>query len=161
MIPDDIPKFKVFDSTYNINPSVLDLYEVVSNFDYRLLWTKGIDRLEYEKNKVNRSGLKHQCLINNKKIDQTTIKKEVDKGQLVYSESTNEISFTNHTNVYYILEALDGNRSKLHLKVYVDFKPFGFIMKPLIKKNFKKIISANINELNLLIDSGFVLKSKQ
>lgn len=75
LIPDDVPKFKVFDSTYKINAPVLDLYEVISNFDYRLLWTKGIDRLEYEKNKVNRSGLKHQCLINNKKIDQTTIKK--------------------------------------------------------------------------------------
>lgn len=160
-IPDNVPKHKVFDRTYTINAPVIDLYEVISNFDYRLLWTKGIDRLEYEKNKVNRSGLKHQCLINNKKVDQTTVKKEVEKGQLVYGESTKEIPLTTLTNVYYILEEHDALRTKLHIEVYVDFKPFGFILKPLMKKNFKKIISANINELNLLIDSGFALESNQ
>ncbi|WP_298899854.1 DUF2652 domain-containing protein [uncultured Psychroserpens sp.] len=154
-IPDDIPKHKLFDSTEIIQIPILELYEVISNFDYRLLWVKGVDKLEYEKNKVNRSGLKHQCLINKKRVEQTTVKKEVEPNQLVYGESTQEIPYTKRVHVYYVLEELEKGFTKLNIEVFVDFKPFGIIMKPFMKKNFQKIISENIKELILLIDSGF------
>ena len=56
----------------------LELYEVISNFDYRLLWTKGINKLEYDKNKVNRVGQKHKCLVNkNEEVEQTTVTRTV------------------------------------------------------------------------------------
>ena len=154
-IPDDVPKHKLFDSTETIQTPVLDLYEVISNFDYRLLWVKGVDKLEYEKNKVNRSGLKHQCLINKKHVEQTTIKKNVAPNQLVYGESTKEIPFTKRVHVYYILEEIKNGYTRLNIEVFADFKPLGILMKPIMKKNFRKIISENIKELILLIDSGF------
>lgn len=154
-IPDDVPKYKLFDNTETILIPVLELYEVLSNFDYRLLWVKGVDKLEYDKNKVNRSGLKHQCLINKKEVEQTTVKKKVGKNQMVYGESTSDIPFTKRTNVYYVLEEIDDGFTKMNIEVFVDFKPFGVIMKPFMKKNFQKIISENIKELILLIDSGF------
>ncbi|OUS01628.1 hypothetical protein A9Q86_07605 [Flavobacteriales bacterium 33_180_T64] len=154
-IPDDIPKHKLFDNTEIIQVPVLELYEVISNFDYRLLWVKGVNRLEYEKNKVNRSGLKHQCLINKKQIEQTTIKKDVDKNQLVYGESTKEIPFTKRVNMYFVLEDIGNGFTKLNIEVFADFKPFGILMKSLMKKNFQKSISENIKALILLIDSGF------
>ena len=160
-IPDDVPKHKIFDRTETIALPMLDLYEVISNFDYRLLWTKGIDKLEYEKNKVNRAGQKHKCLINkNEEVLQTTVKKQVEKNQLVYGESTDEIPFTKRVNVYYVLEELQYGKTKINIEIFADLKPFGFIMKPLLKKNFRKVISENIKELILLIDSGFSLDQK-
>nr|WP_321233965.1 DUF2652 domain-containing protein [uncultured Psychroserpens sp.] len=154
-IPDNIPKHKLFDRTETIQIPILELYEVISNFDYRLLWVKGVDKLEYDKNKVNRSGLKHQCLVNKKEVEQTTVKKEVGKNQMVYGESTSNIPFTKRANVYYVLEEIENGFTKMNIEIFVDFKPFGVLMKPLMKKNFQKIISENIKELILLIDSGF------
>lgn len=58
-IPQKVPKHKLFSITEVVKMSKLDLYEVISNFDYRLLWVKGVDALEYEKNKVNRAGTKY------------------------------------------------------------------------------------------------------
>lgn len=158
-IPNDVPKHKLFDEIQLVKLPALELYEVISNFDYRLLWSKGIDKLEYDKNKVNRAGLKHKCLVNkNQEVEQTTVTKTVNKNQLVYGESTTSVPFTKRMNNYFILEETENGYTKLHIEVFADFKPFGILMKPLMKKNLKKIISDNIKELILLIDSGFSIK---
>ena len=158
-IPNDVPKHKLFDEILLVKLPALELYEVISNFDYRLLWTKGIDKLEYDKNKVNRAGLKHKCLVNkNQEVEQTTVTKTVNKNQLVYGESTTSVPFTKRMNNYFILEETENGYTKLHIEVFADFKPFGILMKPLMKKNLKKIILDNISELILLIDSGFSIK---
>lgn len=154
-IPDDVPKHKLFDSTFEIKISTLELYEIISNFDYRLFWVKGVDKLEYEKNRVNRAGIKHKCLVNNKDVEQITITKKVNKNQLVYGESTADIPYTRRLNSYFILEEIDKGFTKLNVEIYTDFKPLGVLMKPLLKMNFKKNIPNNIKTLISLIDSGF------
>lgn len=158
LIPKHVPKHRLFNGTFNVKAPVLELYEVISNFDYRLLWVKGINKLEYEKNRVNRLGLKHKCLVNNKEVIQTTVSKKVNKNQLVYGESTAQVPFTKRLNNYFILEEVNEGYTKLNIEVFVDFKPFGIFMKPVLKKNFKKIITENIQELILLINSGFTSK---
>ncbi|NMH89347.1 DUF2652 domain-containing protein [Flavivirga algicola] len=158
-VPDNVPKHKLFDETQLVKLPVLELYEVISNFDYRLLWTKGVDKLEYDKNKVNRAGQKHKCLINkNEKVEQTTVKKPVNKNQLVYGESTTNVPFTKRMSSYFILEETEKGYTKLRTEVFVDFKPLGILMKPLMKKNIKKAFLENIRTLILLIDSGFSTK---
>ncbi|GAA4891539.1 hypothetical protein GCM10023311_14910 [Flaviramulus aquimarinus] len=156
-IPDDVPKHVLFSETETLKIAAIDLYEVISNFDYRLLWTKGVDRLEYEKNKVNRAGQKHKCLVNkNQEIEQTTVVKDVKSNQLVYGESTTNIPFTKRVNSYFVLEETMDGFTKLSIEVYADFKPFGILMKWLFKKNLAAAISVNIKELILLVDSGFL-----
>lgn len=155
-IPDNIPKHKLFDETETIKMSANELYEVISNFDYRLLWTKGIDKLEYEKNKVNRAGEKHKCLFNkNDDITQTTVTKSVKPNQLVYGESTTNAPFSKRFNSYFVLEEIDNGYTKMNIQVFADFKPFGILLKPLMKRTLKKVISENMKLLVLLIDSGF------
>ena len=155
-IPDDVPKHKLFGETEIIKIPINDLYEVISNFDYRLLWVKGINKLEYEKNRVNRLGEKHSCLVNkNDQIEQVTVTKKAEKNQLVYGESTTLIPFTKKLNSYFVLEELEDGYTKLNIEIFADFKPFGVLMKPLLKKNLKKAVSENIKELVVLIDSGF------
>ncbi|GGZ89372.1 DUF2652 domain-containing protein [Algibacter mikhailovii] len=155
-IPENIPKHKLYDQTETIKMSANDLYEVISNFDYRLLWTKGVDKLEYEKNKVNRAGEKHKCLFNkNADITQTTVTKSVKKNQLVYGESTTNAPFSKLFNNYFVLEETEEGYTKMNIQVFADFKPLGILFKPLMKRTLKRAISENIKELVLLIDSGF------
>ncbi len=158
----DVPKHQLFNKTEIVKIPALDLYEVISNFDYRLLWTKGIDKLEYEKNKVNRAGQKHKCLINkNQEVEQITVTKEVNKNQLVYGESTTALPFTKRMNNYFVLEEIQKGVTKLNIEVYADFKPFGVLLKWLLKKKIKNIVSENISELIGLIDSGFTTQNEQ
>lgn len=157
-IPDNIPKHKLYDKTEIVKIQPVELYEIISNFDYRLLWAKGIDKLEYEKNKVNRLGQKHKCLVNNnQEVEQVTVTKKAKRNQLVYGESTTNVPFTRRMNNYFVLEETEEGYTKLRIEVYADFKPFGIFMKPLLKKNFNAIISENIGILTSLIDSGFTI----
>ncbi len=155
-IPDNVPRHKLYDETEIINLPINDLYEVISNFDYRLLWTKGVAKMEYEKNKVNRLGEKHKCLFNKSDdIVQTTVSKKVEKHQLVYGETTKNVPFTKRFNSYFVLESMKDGKTKLNIEAFADFKPFGVFMKPLLKSKLKLNISQSIKELILLIDSGF------
>ena len=157
-IPDNRPKHNVFSTIERFDTPILELYEIISNFDYRLLWVKGIDRLEYEKNRVNRAGLKHKCIINkNQEIIQTTISKKTENNTLIYGESSDAIPFTKKLNVYYILKEVAPNKTEMNIEIFADLKLIGHIIRPLLKKNFKKVISENMKQLILLIDSGFRL----
>ena len=157
-IPADVPKHKLISQTNKLQINILDLYEIISNFDYRLLWSKGINRLEYEKNKVNRQGAKHLCLLeDNKTFNVTTVTKPSEKDTLVYGESTTEFPFTKKFNTYFILKEIDDNTTQLTVESYADFNLLGIVMKPFLKKKIKKIFTENIKELSLLIQSGFNL----
>ena len=39
------------------------VFEVISNLDFRMLWNKDIKELKYDKNKINRAGMKHVCVF--------------------------------------------------------------------------------------------------
>jgi CRISPR/Cas system-associated protein Cas5 (RAMP superfamily) len=159
--PSDVPKHSLIKETFQLNMPALDLYEILSNFDYRLLWVKGVDKLEYEKNKVNRAGLKHKCIINNKEINQVTLTKKVTDGQLVYGETTTDMPFTKRLSNYFILKEIKEGITKVDVEVFADFTRFGIIMKPYLKNNLKKAVSENFRELNTLIKSGFTAKPIQ
>lgn len=73
----------------------------------------------------------------------------------MYGESTTEVPFTKKLNIYYVLEAVNDQKTRLRIEVFVDFKPLGILLKRLMKKNFKKVVPENIKELILLADSGY------
>ena len=161
-VPKDVPKHKLLSKNEIIKSPILDLYEVISNFDYRLLWTKGVDKLEYEKNKVNRAGQKHKCLIADGQIvNQTTVTKSVAEDELVYGESTKEIPFTKQVSIYYILKKKSDDETFVNIEVFADFKPSGWLFKGLLKKNLNKNLVENISQLYTLINSGFTLKKTE
>lgn len=156
-IPDDVPKHFLYEIIENIKAPMPEVYEIISNFDYRLLWLKGIDKLEYDKNKVNKSGRKHKCIINkNLTVDQKTITKEVEENQLVYGESTNDMPMMNTFNVYFILGEDNNKDTILNIQVYADFKPLGRLLKPVITRKLLKNTKENMNDLVALIESDFV-----
>lgn len=155
-IPDIVPKHKLFEKSFTVHSNMDDLYEIVSNFEYRQFWTTGIDKLEYDKNKVNRIGEKHRCLINNREIEQTTISKKKGSNQLVYGETTEDIPLIKKMSMYFILEQGNENVVNLNIEAYVDFKHFGIFIKPFFKKNFKKVVIENVKALILLAETDFI-----
>jgi hypothetical protein len=158
-IPLDVPKHKMFSISRVVDFPILDLYEVISNFDYRLLWIKGVDKLSYKKDLVNRNGTKHKCLLDkNKEVNQITVSKKVEPNQYVYGESTSEAPFMKRLNVYYVLEETNEGTSVL-AEGFADFKPLGQILKPIFSKKLKNNITEALNELILLLDSGFKLNN--
>lgn len=155
-IPNDVPKHTLFDHTEILKMPIDDLYEIISNFDYRLLWTMGVADMEYEKDRMNRLGEKHKCLFNKQDdVEITTVTKKVKKNQLVYGESTADIPFTKRVSTYFIFEQIDDNQTKLRIQSFADFKPFGIIMKPLMKSKLKQNFTESIKALVELVDAGF------
>ena len=155
-IPEDVPKHFLYEVTERIKAPTPEVYEIISNFDYRLLWLKGVDKLEYDKNKVNKSGRKHICIINkNLAVDQKTITKKVEENQLVYGESTGDIPMMKTFNVYFILEEDKEKHTKIRIQAYADFKPLGRLLKPIITRKLFKNTKENIKSLVALIESDF------
>ena len=156
-IPLDVPKHKLFSISRIVDFPILDLYEMISNFDYRLLWVKGVDKLSYKKDLVNRNGTKHKCLLDkSKEVNQITVSKKVEPNQYVYGESTTEAPMMKLLNIYYVLEKTDNGTSIL-AEGFADFKLLGALLKPVISKKLKNSITEALNELILLLDSGFKL----
>ena len=154
-IPKDVPKYKVYDVTEIVDVPILDLYELISNFDYRMMWNKEIDFINYEKDKINRTGIIHQCLVS----IETITKQKDNENQLVYGETTKEMPFLKEMNTFHVLEETEDGKTKLNVEVFVDFKILGFLLKPFVVKNLKKRVSRNLKELILLVNSGFKIET--
>ena len=155
-VPEDVPKHFLYEIIEKIKAPMPEVYEIISNFDYRLLWAKGIDKLEYDKNKVNKSGRKHKCIINkNLTVDQKTITKKVKENQLVYGESTSEMPMMRAFNVYFILGEDNNKDTILNIQAYADFKPLGRLLKPIMTRKLLKNSKENIKNLVMLIESDF------
>ena len=158
-IPTKLPKHRVFSKSFLIESPTLDLYEVISNFDYRLLWNKGIDKVTYDKNKVNRSGIKHQCLIDKRNQQVETVSKNTDEGKLVYGETTSDAPLARRFTIYYVLNEIDNGKTELTVEVFADFYAFAFLIKYIMRKNLEKVVPKNMKELILLINSGFKIET--
>jgi hypothetical protein len=115
------------------------VFEVISNLDYRLLWNKGIKELKYDRNKVNRAGMKHVCVFSGSQVEIETIKSNSGKNEMIYGERINDAPVVKDIATYFILE--NHNDSTL-VKVKMYFNPptfLGRLLLPIIKMNAKKV----------------------
>lgn len=152
--PHNPPKTKLFEISDTIEHPILDLYEIISNFEIRTLWTKGVDRLEYDKNRINRHGDKHNCLLSDgSKLQPETIKIATKPNELVYGEQTSDIPMLKRFAIYQNLKEQSATATKLTTEIYVDFKPIGYLMRPLITSKFQKGIKQNIESLKTYVAS--------
>ena len=111
-------------------------YEILSNFDCRLLWIKVVNKLELEKNKPKRKETKHQCLIKNQNnVHQVTVTKDSRPNQWEDWDSNTNLPFTKQLKAYYILEDISHGKTHLTTEAYSDFKPLGILLKNSYTKN--------------------------
>jgi hypothetical protein len=100
-----------------------ETFELISNFDQRLLWSRGVDKVIFDPDRVNRVGTRHQCVIDGNFIDFETVTGEFGPDRLVYGERILGNTPVNDPTLYYILEEEQGG-TRLCAELHYQPKPF-------------------------------------
>ena len=148
-LPDPLKTVVATDPVVKVSETISqtpqDLYEFVSNFDHRLKFNLDVEHFEYEKNRVNRVGTKHMCVVNNKQIEFETVIGDFGEGKLVYGELTHDIPILKGMATFFIIEG-EGEHSKITIEAHpqsVSFlsKMALFFLKGILVKNLKSLIA--------------------
>ena len=128
-----------------ISKSPEDLYEFVSNFDHRLKFSEGLDSFEYEKNRVNRVGTKHTCIVNNKQLEFETVTEDFGENKLVYGELTHDFPIVKDMATFFVIEP-EGDQSKITIEAHPQSNSFLskialFFLKGFLAKNIKSLVT--------------------
>ncbi len=99
-------------------------FELVSSFDDRLRWNSGVDELEYDRNRVNRVGTPHRCVIGGNLVEFETTTADFGGETLVYGERLLSRVPVDDPTVYYILEPAEGGT---RVRVEVHYRPRGLL----------------------------------
>ena len=110
-------------STIYVPLPLAETFELVSNFDLRLLWTKGVDELIYDPGKINRTGTRHQCVIDGDIVHFETVTDDRGPGRLVYGERILGAMPVLDPTLYYTLEE-EGEGTRLEAELQYRPKPF-------------------------------------
>lgn len=138
-----------------------ELFELISNFDYRLLYNKELDKLEYEKGKVNRVGAKHSCILNGQFVEFETIKGDFGEGKWVYGEKTMEVPFIKQASNYFILEEL-GDKTHLRIESHLNASNLlGKLFIPFIKIKLRKNLESLVQQINEVLAENSVAKLQE
>lgn len=137
---DFTPQVKV---SHEITSPIEEVFEKVTNYKYRHLWIKGVDKFEYKENEVNRLGTEHACVINDKHLNIIAVQKKVDKNKLNYGEVTNDAPFADKLSQFYTLEKTKTG-TKITLEAYLESK--SIFKKILTELLFKRILKKAGNE---------------
>ncbi|MEM8893045.1 MAG: DUF2652 domain-containing protein [Bacteroidota bacterium] len=123
-----------------------DAYELISNFDFRDLWNTKVDRLDYQKDKVNRIGESHMCVIDGRNINFETVTNDFGKDSLVYGERTKDLPILDEVTNYFILKKKDDATTSVRIEAHMKPKKFfGFILTPLARRLFKGSLNDSLN----------------
>jgi len=139
--PVELPK-KMKDPIVNehvFDLPILEAYEYLSNFELKLKWNTGVSDFQYEEGKVNRIGTKHICVFEKGKAELESVTNDFGQGNLVYGEKLLKFPLASDFTFYFILS--DQN-DKTKVRTEIHYKPFpviGWLLKPLIAMNVKKI----------------------
>ena len=143
----------LFTTSIIIKKGALEVFELISNLEYRLEWNKGLEGLEYEKNKVNRAGTRHECLVNGRIVEFETVAEESQDGNLVYGEVTNSIPVLKPFYNFFTVEN-NGADSKVTAEVITENNSLlGFFIKPIFKIKLKPSLISALEDLKSFAES--------
>ena len=97
---------------------------------------------EYEKDRVNRVGFVHECVINNRKVNIETISNDFGADKLVYGELARDLAIARKLYSYTILENhLEGTR--IYYEIHLEPIPIltwlvNFLLRPFLRNRLKK-----------------------
>ena len=126
----------VVESLINIPP--LELFEILINFEHRTKWTKGVDKIEYDPDEVNKSGTQHLCVIDGKEISFETIKGP----DIPEVWSFGEKSKSPPIGEMYVYFLVYPKEEQSHLKIEVHPRPdnlLGKLILPIMRRKIKSI----------------------
>ena len=127
--------------------SLADAFELVSNFEHRLLWNDGVDRLEFEEERTNRIGTSHRCVIQGNLIDFETTTADFGPERRVYGERILSEAPVADPTIYYVLEA-EGDRTRVTVELH--YRPKGLLgrlVAPLFRRAIRKSLEQGLENL--------------
>lgn len=130
--------------------SLYEAYEYLSNFEFKKKWSDGITDFKYEKGKVNRVGTKHICVFDKGTAEFESLTNDFGKGKLVYGERIMKFPLARDFIFYFILTEQE---EKTKIRTEIHYKPLpviGWLVKPIIAMNIKKINQNFINSFSKL-----------
>ncbi len=137
-----------------IDAPLQDVFEVVTNFDYRLHWSKNAKTIDYEKEKVNRIGTKHVCVFDNHTVEFETVTGDFGPRKMVYGERMKDVpAMLKEMTLYYIMEEKEG-KTLLSVEWHYVFKAWILkLITPLLKRNFTRIGTSALNQIKEFAES--------
>jgi hypothetical protein len=130
--------------------SLLEAYEYLSNFELKLQWNAGLTEFRYEQGKVNRVGTRHICVFEKGQAEFESVTNDFGEGKLVYGERLLKFPLARDLTFYFILSDEEGNtrvRSEVH---YKPLPIIGWLLRPIIAMNVKKINQNFLNSFSKL-----------
>ncbi|UTW62781.1 DUF2652 domain-containing protein [bacterium SCSIO 12741] len=139
---DDAPNLKI---KLDFPVPAAELFEYITNYNYRYLWADGVDRYEFNENTVTRVGSEHVCVINDKHLNFVTVVKEGEPGQLVYGELTSTAPFLRELYQFFIVTPRNDHSCTLESEIFVRTGVFqkliwSLIMKRIFDRNLHKVL---------------------
>ena len=139
----------------HIGKPVEEVFELVSNFEYRLKWNTEVDKLEYDPDRVNRVGAKHTCVINNRLVDFETVSNDFGENALVYGERTQSVPLLEEMTQYFILKPDETGGTQIRLELHPrPHKGLKGLIYPLVKGFFGKQLRKALASIKRAAENG-------
>lgn len=162
----DVPEPKpITYETKNSNPvkreayieaPLYDVFETLTNLEYRSKWTTGVRKIDFDKGRVNRVGTKHNCVLDNGEFEFETITNDFGKNALVYGERFSS-PVAKGLMIYYILEK-EAEGTRLRIEGHYKKTFISILLSPIIRAIFKKAFKKALAGLKAYCDNNFSAK---
>ena len=135
-----------------VNRPVSESYELISNLNIRLDWAKGVERMNFESDRVNRIGLRHQCVIRGDLLDFETITADYGPKKLVYGERLMDPPFVKDVALFTLLEA-EGTGTRIRREFHYHKKQFpASLLTPIFRIFAKRQITTSLSNFKKYVD---------
>lgn len=135
-----------------IDKEPVDLFEILINFEHRVQWNPGVEKITYDEKEINKSGSKHICIIEGKEIEFETLQGPKEPGIWSFGEKS-RAPIIGEVYVYFMIYP-DGNRSKLKIEVHPHpSSRWVNILLPLFKIKYRSILKEILSNLKSYAES--------
>ena len=153
----------VLEEAFEIDSPIELVFNVLSDYSIRHLWSVGLKGSDQLNSKISRNGSTHRCLINNNKNDPFFVAHDfnVTTDYIVFTETDHEKKIS----VVFSLKKLTSTTTLLKTHNFLDvgffkFTLFSLLFKKKILKNVKKSMSNLEQYCKTLTESGKLPKSQ-
>lgn len=113
------PRYKCFSTSHEFNRNVKVLFFATVHFEFRNQWLEGVRKIEEVEHFIPGIGSRHRCILEKEqRIVVTTSLSYHPESKIVFSEADEDRS----SAIYFILEPLGYERSRLTIELYVPSK---------------------------------------
>ena len=130
-----------------INASKDKVYEIASNLEYRTSIDRSASDFKFDKERVNRVGFVHECVINNRNYSIETIANDFGDNKLVYGELLKDVGIARKMYSYIIFED-HGSGTKVYYEVHLEPIPIiTRLLSPILRPFMRLKLKKSFNQL--------------